>query len=101
MIVTEKGNEVSRALMDTFETGTTKLAAKGGFSDADRTMIYFVVNRFQIAKMKNLVYGIDPYAFLTIHEVADVFKSTIIPDSMIHIKEEEKCQPQENTILPD
>ena len=101
MIVTEKGNEVSRALMDTFETGTTKLAAKGGFSDADRTMIYFVVNRFQIAKMKNLVHGIDPYAFLTIHEVADVFKSNIIPDSMIHKKEEEKCQPQENTILPD
>lgn len=75
MIITARGDEVSAALMDAFETGTTKLAAKGGYSDADRTMIYFVVNRFQIAKMKNIVHAIDPYAFLTIQEVADVFKS--------------------------
>ena len=75
MIITASGDEVSAALMDAFETGTTKLAAKGGYSDADRTMIYFVVNRFQIAKMKNIVHAIDPYAFLTIQEVADVFKN--------------------------
>ena len=38
-------------------------------------MIYFVVNRFQIARMKNIVHSIDPAAYLTISEVADVFKS--------------------------
>ena len=75
MIITEKADEVSWALMEAFECGTTKLPAKGGFTNVDKTVIYFVVNRFQIARMKNIVHTIDPSAYLTISEVADVFKS--------------------------
>lgn len=75
MIITDKADEVSSALMEAFECGTTKLAAKGGYSDADKTVIYFVVNRFQISQMKEIVHEIDPGAYLTIAEVADVFKS--------------------------
>ena len=65
----------SLALMEAFECGTTKLPAKGGFTNVEKTVIYFVVNRFQIARMKNIVHAIDPAAYLTISEVADVFKS--------------------------
>lgn len=75
MIITEKAEEVSLALMEAFECGTTKIPAKGGFTNVDKTVIYFVVNRFQIARMKNIVHTIDPSAYLTISEVADVFKS--------------------------
>lgn len=75
MIITDKADEVCAALMDAFACGTTKIAAKGGFSDADKTMVFFVVNRFQIARMRNIVHSIDPRAFMTISEVADVFKS--------------------------
>ena len=75
MIITEKAEAVSLALMEAFECGTTKLPAKGGFTNVDKTVIYFVVNRFQIARMKNIVHTIDPAAYLTISEVADVFKS--------------------------
>ena len=75
MIITEKAEEVSLALMEAFACGTTMLPAKGGFTNAEKTVIYFVVNRFQIARMKNIVHTIDPAAYLTISEVADVFKS--------------------------
>ena len=75
MIVTNKPDEVSRALMTAFECGTTKIAATGGYSNAEKTIIYFVVNRFQIARMRNIIHAIDPQAFVTISEVADVFKS--------------------------
>lgn len=75
MIITEKGDEVSNALMEAFECGTTKLAARGGYSDSDKTMVYFVVNRFQISRMRNIVQAIDPNSFMTINEVADVFRS--------------------------
>ena len=61
--------------MEAFQCGTTKIAARGGFSDAEKTMVYFVVNRFQIARMRSIVHTIDPRAFMTISEVADVFKS--------------------------
>ncbi len=75
MIITDKAQEVSAALMEAFECGTTMIPAKGGYSNADKTVIYFVVNRFQIARMKTIVHEIDPAGYLTITEVADVFKS--------------------------
>lgn len=75
MIVTGKPDEISSALMEAFECGTTKIAATGGYSNADKTIIYFIVNRFQIARMRNIIQSIDPKAFVTISEVADVFKS--------------------------
>ncbi len=74
MIVTDKPEEISTALMDAFECGTTKIMAKGGYSNADKTIIYFVVNRFQISRMRSIIYDIDPRAFVTISEVADIFK---------------------------
>ena len=75
MIITEKPKAVSEALMYEFETGTTKIAATGGYSNKDKTVIYFVVNRFQISRMRQIVHTIDPHAYMTISEVADVFKS--------------------------
>ena len=75
LIVTEKPEEISTALMDAFECGTTKITAQGGYSNAEKTIIYFVVNRFQISRMRQIIHTIDPRAFVTISEVADVFKA--------------------------
>lgn len=76
MIITEKPEEISSELMKTFESGTTKIPAVGGYSNSEKTVIYFVVNRFQISRMKNIVHSIDSMAYMTITEVADIFKST-------------------------
>ena len=75
MIVTNEPEEVNQALLAEFECGTTKIAATGGYSNADKTIIYFVVNRFQISRVRHLIRSIDPKAFVTIAEVADVFKA--------------------------
>lgn len=77
MIITGKPEEVSSALIRAFECGTTNIPAKGGFSGLDKTVIYFVVNRFQISRMRKIVRNIDPLAFITITEVADVFRANI------------------------
>ncbi|WP_298029869.1 YitT family protein [uncultured Dysosmobacter sp.] len=75
MIVTDRPKEIGEALMSTFGCGLTKIAAIGGYSNHEKTIIYFVVNRFQISKMRTIVRTIDPKAFVTIKEVADMFKS--------------------------
>lgn len=75
MIITDKPLRISEELMNAFECGTTKIAATGGYSNADKTIIYFVINRFQIARMRAIIHEIDPHAFVTISDVADVFKS--------------------------
>ncbi len=75
MIITEKPSEITKALIEEFDCGTTNMLAKGGYSNKDKAVIYFVVNRFQISRMKSIVHTIDPSAFMTITEVADVFTS--------------------------
>ena len=74
-IITSKPTEVCRALSETFENGITTIKAHGYYSNSDKTMIYFVVNRFQIGKMKNTVHDIDPKAYISISEVADIFSA--------------------------
>ncbi len=75
MIITEHAEDVSAALIEEFESGTTLMNARGGYSNNEKSVIYFVVNRFQIARMRNVVHSLDPKAFMTITDVADVFKA--------------------------
>jgi uncharacterized membrane-anchored protein YitT (DUF2179 family) len=75
MIITENPTEVAEVLMTTFETGATIMPAMGGYSKAEKHIVYFIVNRFQISRMRTLVHAVDPKAYMTISEVADVFTS--------------------------
>jgi uncharacterized membrane-anchored protein YitT (DUF2179 family) len=76
MIVTTRPDEICQTLSETFGSGATKIQAVGGYSNEEKTVIYFVVNRFQVTKMRDIVKGIDPAAFITIAEVADVFANS-------------------------
>ncbi len=75
MIITSKPDEICSVLTEEFESGMTKISAKGGYSGTDLTVVYFVVNRFQVAKLQQIVHAIDKNAYITISEVADVFAS--------------------------
>jgi len=75
IIITSKPDEICSELSREFESGMTRLQAMGGYSGKEKTMIYFVVNRFQVINMKEIVHEIDPSAYITITEVADIFSS--------------------------
>ncbi|MBO5869137.1 MAG: YitT family protein [Clostridia bacterium] len=77
MIITSKPNDVCTALSDEFQSGMTLLNAKGFYSDSQMTAVYFIVNRFQVGRMKNIVHELDPKAYITITEVANVFSSNV------------------------
>lgn len=76
-IITGKPKAVCSALSQEFENGITTIEARGYYSNSPKTMIYFVVNRFQIGRMKNLVHEIDPKAYISINEVADIFPANL------------------------
>ena len=73
VIITEQPDEICRVLSETFESGTTRLDAVGGYSNTPKTMIYFILNRFQVPKMRDIVQEIDPTAYITISEIADIY----------------------------
>ena len=75
-IVTSRPDEVCAALSEAFERGMTLTEAKGYYSDMPKTVVYIVVNRFQVVKMKEIVRSIDPSAYISICEIADVFGAT-------------------------
>lgn len=75
IIITECPNEVCDKLCEVFGSGVTYLEAKGGYSNKNKSMIYFVVNRYQVVRMKEIVHEIDHQAYITISEVADVFSN--------------------------
>ena len=75
MIVTDKADEICDALSGEYESGVTQLVARGHYSKTEKTVVYFIVNRFQIPNVKEIAHEIDPGAFMTITEVADVYRA--------------------------
>lgn len=72
-IVTERPDEVCERLSAAFECGITIMDAKGYFSQSSKSVVYIIVNRFQIGRMKEIVHEADGRAFISITEIADVF----------------------------
>ncbi len=74
MIVTTKANDISDALAEQFEASGTIVDAIGSYSKESKEIIYFIVNHFQINKLKKIVHSIDPTAFISLQDVSDIIK---------------------------
>ena len=70
-IISENNDEIAEALSGEFGRGVTVLEAEGYYSKANKTIIYCVINRFEMAKLKEIIHGIDPHAFVAINDVTD------------------------------
>ena len=75
MIITSCPEEVCKALSEAFGSGMTLLNARGFYSNTEMTAVYFILNRFQVGRMKNIVHELDPKAYISISEVANVFST--------------------------
>ena len=76
MIVTTRPDEICAALSEQFECGMTIIDAKGYYSNTDKNVVYIVINRFQVGKMRELVHREDKDAYISISDVADVFHTS-------------------------
>lgn len=54
------------------DRGATTLQGKGSFTGSRKEVLYCVVGRSELMRLKNLVTRIDPHAFVTINDVQDV-----------------------------
>lgn len=71
-IITSKPEEISAALSEAFGRGITLMDGHGYYSAESKTIIYFVVNRFQIGKLKEIVKEHDINAFVSITDVSEI-----------------------------
>jgi len=66
LIVTNKADEVSQAIMTVLERGVTILSGTGAYTGAARPVLYCVVTRSEVNQLKDLVREADPKAFMVI-----------------------------------
>ena len=76
MIITTKAEEISEALSGQFKASGTIVKAVGGYSKKEKQIIYFVVNHFQINKLRKIVLDIDEYAFISLQDVSDIIRKS-------------------------
>lgn len=74
MIVTTKAVEITDALSDEFKLSGTIVNAVGGYSKKEKEIVYFIINHFQINKLKQIVHEIDKSAFISLQDVSDIIR---------------------------
>lgn len=71
-IICDDGTEIASAITARLGRGVTLLEGKGGFSNEKKDILYSVVTRLEISKIRSIVNEKDENAFVTINDVADV-----------------------------
>ena len=71
-IVSDFHREIGDAIMKELDTSVTYMKALGGYSRKEKILTYCVVNKFEIAKLKDVVHSIDPRAFIVTEDVHEV-----------------------------
>lgn len=72
MIVSEKAPQLAAAIYMEMDRGSTLLQGKGSFTGTDREVLYCVVSRNEMFRLKNIISKVDPHAFVTLQDVQDV-----------------------------
>src|SRR5471030_17198 len=75
IIVSERNKDISEAIMARLGRAITLLDGKGAYSGTKTNVIYVVLSRLEVAKLKNIVHGFDEEALITITSVEGTGKS--------------------------
>ena len=72
MIISDNNEEIAKKIMDEMDRGVTALRAYGSYTKSERDVLYCVVGRNEIVRLKNIINSVDPHAFVSVHAVHDV-----------------------------
>lgn len=72
-IVSDKSQEIAVAVMGQLERGVTAIEAVGMFSGESKKLLYCVVSKKEIVRLKEIVARYDPNAFMIVSEAKEVF----------------------------
>lgn len=71
-IISNNSEEISAKIMNEMDRGVTILKGQGSFSKQDRNVLYCVVGKNEIVRLKNVITSVDPHAFVAVSDVHDV-----------------------------
>lgn len=74
LIISKHSKAIADAIIHKLDLGLTVMYGRGGFSGTEQEILYVIVERLQLADLKELIFHEDPSAFIAIenlHEVAN------------------------------
>jgi len=72
IIISDYADDIADAITCRLGRGVTYLNGAGGFSKEDRKILYCVITRLEVAKLKIIILDKDPDAFVTVSDVSDM-----------------------------
>ena len=77
IIVSERSEEIRQAVIRDLARGVTIYKGRRGWTDAEQNILYCVVTRLEIGRVRALVEEYDPSAFVVVHPLADVYGGVV------------------------
>ena len=79
MIVTRETDAIAQAIMRDLQRGVTILSGTGAYTGEPKNVIYCVVSRMEINRLRILVHDIDPRAFMVIGQAQEALGEGFTP----------------------
>jgi len=83
IITSDKSEEIRQAIIRRLNRGVTVYQGRGGMTDVEQNILYCVVTRLEIGRVKTVVKDIDESAFIVTHPLADA-EGGIIKKPALH-----------------
>ncbi|MCK8601286.1 YitT family protein [Desulfoferrobacter suflitae] len=72
LIVSKESHKIADDILFRINRGVTYLKGKGGYTGEDSDVIFTVTTLTELPRMKDIVYGIDPEAFMVVNDTLEV-----------------------------
>ncbi len=72
IIISDKNPEIADTILKDMDRGVTVLKGHGSFTKQDKEVLYCVVAKTEIVRLKSIITSIDPHAFVSVTVVHDV-----------------------------
>lgn len=72
-IISDKSDEIVSIIHNELNAGATEVFGKGSFSEINKIVIMSVVNRREIAVLRDRIYEVDRNAFLIVANAREVY----------------------------
>lgn len=73
MIISSKQDEIAKQVIEKMDRGVTVLSGHGYYTKNKKEILYIVISKQEVSMLKKIVRAEDEIAFITIHDVRDVF----------------------------
>lgn len=71
-IISSKPDKIREGIISNLDRGVTILEGYGGYTGEEKDVLFCIISRSEVTKLKRMVYEIDPRAFVIIADVHEV-----------------------------